>query len=260
MPSPLVSETLSRLPGMDGARLVERLMDGPTNASYLVERDGERFVLRLDKPEASRLGLDRENERVVCQAIAEAGLTPPYLHFDPAAGVALRPFIAGRSLVRDDLREPPTLQRLADALRRLHRLPLVGAHFDAAGAVRRYAAQLATAEAAALAERASGLLAEIGQCSSVLTLCHNDLVAENMLDTEEGSLLLIDWEYAAIGDPYFDLAVVARHHGLDPELSRYFFDAYLQRAPSEQESARFALQCRFYDTLLALWNLRVNNP
>jgi thiamine kinase len=244
---------------MEGARSVERLMDGPTNASYLVERNGEQFVLRLDKPEAARLGLNRENERVVCQAIAEAGLTPPYLHFDPAAGVALRPFITGRSLCRDDLLEPRMLQRLADVLRRLHRLPAVGAPFDAAGAVRRYAAQLANPEAAALAEQAAGLLAGIGRHSAAPALCHNDLVAENMLDTEEGGLQLIDWEYAAIGDPYFDLAVVARHHDLAPSLSQLLIEAYLQRAPSREESARFALQCRFYDALLALWNLRVGS-
>jgi len=260
MHTSLVSETLSRLPGMEDARLIERLMDGPTNASYLVERDGEQFVLRLDKPEAARLGLDRENERIVCQAIAEAGLTPPYLHFDPASGVALRPFIAGRSLCREDLLEPPTLRRLADVLRCLHRLPAVGAPFDGAGAVRRYAAQLASPQAAALAERAEGLLAGIGRSSIAPALCHNDLVAENMLETGDGDLLLIDWEYAAIGDPYFDLAVVARHHDLDPSLSQVLIEAYLQRTPSREESARFALQCQFYDALRALWNLRVGNP
>jgi len=234
-----------------------RLMDGPTNTTYLVERGGERFVLRLDKPEARRLGLDRDNERVVCQAIAEAGLTPHYLHFDTSAGVCLRPYITGRSLGRDDLLEPLTLERLADTLRRLHRLPPVGARFDAAGAVRRYSAQLATPQAAVLAERCAGLLAQIGRHAATPALCHNDLVAENMLEPVEGALLLIDWEYAAVGDPYFDLAVVVRHHGLDPSLTQHFFDAYLLHAPSKKESRRFDLQCQLYDALLTLWNLRV---
>ena len=35
--------------------------------------------------------------------------------------------------------------------------------------------------------------------------CHNDLLAENFLDSSE-KLWLIDWEYAAMGDPLFDLA------------------------------------------------------
>lgn len=244
---------------MSEARLVDRLMDGPTNASYLVERAGERFVLRVDKPETRQLGLDRDNERVVCEAIAKAGLAPPYLHFDSSAGVCLRPYIAGRSLVRDDLAVPRTLERLAAVLRRLHRLPPVGARFDPAGAARRYSAQLATPQAAALAQRSADLLAEIDQYGATPALCHNDLVAENMLETAAGDLLLIDWEYAAIGDPYFDLAVVVRHHELDASLSRFLVDAYLQRAPSQEESARLTLQCRLYESLLALWNLRTGN-
>jgi thiamine kinase len=242
---------------MGGARVVQRLMDGPTNASYLVERGDERFVLRLDKPEAARLGLDRGNERIVCAAIAAAGLTPGYLHFDATAGVCLRPFIEGLSLRRDDLLEPRTLERLAVVLRRLHRLPPVGARFDAAGATRRYSAQLATPEAVALAERAAVLLAEIGRYSVTPALCHNDLVAENMLETGKGGLLLIDWEYAAVGDPYFDLAVVVRHHDLGDDLAQHLLNAYLHRPPTADESQRFALQCRLYESLLALWNLRV---
>jgi thiamine kinase len=258
VPNPPVQERLSALPGMGEARLLEQLADGPTNTSYLVERGAERFVLRLDKPEARQLGLDRDNERAVCEKLAEAGLTPAYRHFDAAAGVCLRPFVAGRSLRGADLLEPRMLERLAGVLRRLHRLPPVGLPFDVAGAARRYAAQLATPQASMLAERAAGLLTEIGRQGGAAALCHNDLVAENVLETPQGDLLLIDWEYAAVGDPYFDLAVVVRHHQLDPSLARHFFGAYLQRAPAEEESARFALQCRLYDGLLALWNLRVS--
>jgi thiamine kinase len=252
-----VNEILQHLPGMGGGRVIERLMDGPTNASYLVEQDGERFVLRIDKPEAERLGMNRVNERSVCEALATAGLTPAYHWFDSVEGVSLRPFIAGRSLDREDLKKPRTLRRLADVLRRLHRLPPVGVRFDAAGAIGRYAAQLGTPQAAALAQRAHGLLAEIERNAVAPALCHNDLVAGNILETEAGHLLLIDWEYAAIGDPYFDLAVVVRHHDLNDELADCLLSAYLQRASSKEESGRFALQCSFYEALLALWNLRV---
>jgi len=244
---------------MRDARLTQQLVDGATNASYLVERGGERFVLRVDKPETTRLGLDRDNERVVCESIAEAGLTPRYLHFDPGAGICLRPYIAGRSLCRHDLLRRPLLERLAGILRRLHRVPPVGRPFDVSGAAQRYSAQLATPEATALAGRVDSLLAEIDRYAVAPALCHNDLVAENMLETAEGGLLLIDWEYAAIGDPYFDLAVVVRHHELDASLSRFLVDAYLQRAPSQEESARLTLQCRLYESLLALWNLRTGN-
>ncbi|MGK2924656.1 MAG: phosphotransferase [Lysobacterales bacterium] len=252
-----VDTALAAIPGMRGASVLECLADGPTNASYLVEQGGERFVLRLDKPGVSILGLDRANERRVCAAIASAGLGPAYLHFDAAAGVYLRPWLEGRSLRPDDLRDRGVLQRLAAVLRRLHGLAPVGATFDPLAAACRYAEQLGTPGAATLAARAAELSAGLQDDAPALALCHNDLVCENVLLTAGQGLVLIDWEYAAIGDPWFDLAVVVRHHELGEELAGYFLAAYLQRPPVARESQRLSRQCVFYGCLLELWNLRV---
>ena len=252
-----VDTALAAIPGLAGARVRERLADGPTNASYLVEQAGERFVLRLDKPEAAVLGLDRANERRVCEAIAAAGLGPAYLHFDAAAGVCLRPWLEGRSLHPDDLRDRGVLQRLAAALRQLHGLAPLGATFDPLAAARRYAEQLGTPGAGSLAARAAELSAGLQAHAPPPVLCHNDLVCENVLLTAGQGLLLIDWEYAAVGDPWFDLAVVVRHHELGEALAGYFLEAYLQRPPTARESHRLSRQCAFYGCLLELWNLRV---
>jgi thiamine kinase len=169
---------------MRDARVLECVADGPTNVSYLVEHAGERWLLRVDKPEASILGLDRANERLVCAAIAAAGLGPAYRHFDPAAGICLRPYVTGRSLRPADLAERATLRRLATVLRRLHGLAPVGVAFDALAAARRYAAQLGTPGASALAERAAELHAALERDAASPALCHNDLVCENVLLTE----------------------------------------------------------------------------
>jgi thiamine kinase-like enzyme len=242
---------------MAGGRVLQRLSDGPTNTSYLIEQAGERFVLRLDKAEAAALGLDRQNERAVCAAVAAAGLAPAYRHFDPAAGICLRPFVAGRSLQRADLEDRAILQRLAAALRSLHGLAAVGAAFAPLAAVRRYAAQLGTLGAAALAERAAELHAELELNPTLSALCHNDLVCENAVLAEGQCLQLIDWEYAGVGDPYFDLAVVVCHHELGDALAAYFLEAYLQRPPAPGELRHLFRQCAFYACLLELWNLRV---
>jgi thiamine kinase-like enzyme len=241
---------------MRRARVIECLADGPTNTSYLIEHAGERFVLRLDKAEAAALGLDRQNERVVCAAVAAAGLAPAYRHFDPTAGICLRPFVAGRSLQRADLEDRAILQRLADLLRRLHGLAPTGATFDPLAAVRRYAAQLGTPVAAALADRAAELHAGLDLDMTSSALCHNDLVCENAVLTDGPGLLLIDWEYAGVGDPYFDLAVVVRHHELGQALAEYFLEAYLQRPPVPGEFRHLFRQFAFYGCLLELWNLR----
>lgn len=250
-------QALARIPGMAGARVVECLADGPTNLTWRVEQGGGQHVLRCDKPAVAELGLDRLNEKRVCATAATAGLTPAYDHFDPVAGICLRAFVPGRSLAAADLRQPQMLPRLAALLRRLHALPASGRAFDPVAAARRYADQLATTEARHLAAQAVEFASRLGQLPPLRKLCHNDLVSLNLLETVAGELLLIDWEYAAVGDPYFDLAVIVRHHELDETLARLLQAAWLQREPTAPERDRLALQCDFYGVLLQLWNLRI---
>ena len=55
--------------------------------------------------------------------------------------------------------------------------------------------------------------------------CHNDLLALNFIDDGERTWI-VDWEYAGMGDPYFDLANFAVNNGLDPEGEALLLDAY----------------------------------
>lgn len=244
---------LAAIPGFAGAAVKEQLADGPTNLSVRVEQGGRAFVLRLDKPDASRLGLDREAELVVIEAIAKAGLGVKPVHFDAGGGICLRPYIAGRTWTRAALSNEGSLERLAELLRALHALPPVGAEFKPLLAAGRYARQLGTTEAGNLFGQVASAYALIERGQPVL--CHNDLVCQNILEGEE--LTLIDWEYAGIGDPFFDLAVVVQHHELEEPLARKFLAAYLRHEPSQGESDRLAKQCRFYQALLKLWTLRI---
>jgi thiamine kinase-like enzyme len=251
---------LAAMPGLAGAHIVRRLAAGPTNVTWLVEHEARRWVLRLDRPAAGELGLDRENESRVSAAAAATGITPAYAFFDAAAGICLRRFVAGRTCVPEDLRDACRLERLAAVLRRLHGLPPVGKAHDPAAAIRRYAAQVGTRAAVEVAGRALASLEAATVAERPSALCHNDLVAENILETDGQGLILIDWEYAGIGDPWFDLAVVVRHHGLDERLARIFLEAYLERVAAEDEIGQLERQCTFYGSLLQLWNMRTGNP
>ena len=82
-----------------------------------------QYVLRLDKPAARKLGLNRSNEKQVCKAVAEAGLAPEPLYFDPTAGVYLRHYLPGRSWDASlTWPSPDNPERLARLLRELHAL------------------------------------------------------------------------------------------------------------------------------------------
>lgn len=245
-------QALESIPGMGGAHLREPISDGPSNTSFAVEHEGRHLVLRLDKSAAMELGLDRLNEKRVSHVTAEAGLTPQTLYFEPAAGISLRFFQPGRSWVAADLQIPANLQRLAALVRKLHILEPVGAPFRPVTAARLYADRLGSPEGRRALRRMESLSEQIHAGPHRRALCHNDLVCQNVIESDR--LLLIDWEYAGIGDPFFDLAVIVQHHGLVQEKAHGFLEAYLQRPAISSDIEHLELQCQFYACLLDLWN------
>ncbi|MFO0952449.1 MAG: phosphotransferase [Isosphaeraceae bacterium] len=62
----------------------------------------------------------------------------------------------------------------------------------------------------------------------VPVLCHNDLLPSNVLDDGE-RVWLVDWEYAGIGHPLFDLAGISANCALTPDAEAEFLLAYRGR-------------------------------
>ncbi len=157
-------------------------------------------------------------------------------------------YVEGTVWSRDYLADDAHLEQLAIALRRLHDLPLTGRHFDAVGAARDYVQQIANADEGKVRECLSAI--ETAPPPANRCLCHNDLVAENIITTPE--VRFLDWEYACDNDPLFDLAVVVAHHGLSDRQARVLLDAYFDGDGSSWRE-QLATQMRLYDALHWLW-------
>ena len=56
--------------------------------------------------------------------------------------------------------------------------------------------------------------------------CHNDLVKENCLFDQRGTVFFIDWEFAQKHNPWFDLAAIMLYFDLNKAQSRSFLEAY----------------------------------
>lgn len=239
-----------------GARVVGELAGGPASASYLVERDADRWVLRLDTDVPTGLGLDRSAEASVLGHIykeSETAIGPRLEFFDAAEGIQLTRYIAGTPWTERDVAAPENLQRLAGLLKRVHSLGAVGRPFALHDKISGYADIVGTATATDQARKIRALLQELDRGDACL--CHNDVVAANVIDGDR--LYLVDWEYAAVGDPMFDLAIVAQHH----ELSRVARDALLAAYFGQAADADFRRLndwCRVYDGLVRLWQSAVD--
>jgi thiamine kinase len=251
---PDIRRLIEEIPGFGNAVVLERLVGGPASDSWLVEKDGERVVIRFDNPRAKKLGLDRESELKVLEQVASAGIGPDVIFASPAQGVLVTSFIQGGAWSRNDVYAAENLERLAATLRQLHALPVTEPKFAPVLAAKRYAEEVGTDQAARLAGQAAKLAAQLLAGDHTTALCHNDLVHRNIIGFHP--VRLIDWEYAGVGDPLFDVAIVVQHHELSGELVQEFLKACTgHNAPEGME--RLDAFCELYDLLCALWYMSV---
>lgn len=208
----------------------EPLSGGLTNTSYLLVADGERFVVRIAGANTEVLGIDREREAAAVQRAAAAGIAPETVAYLLPEGHSVTRFLTDAEPVTlDQARTDTYLVRIAQRLREIHRLEPIDAHFDPYDDVSGW---LALSDRRGVA-RPVGLRSILDRVERVrldrmvalesTVLCHNDSYYLNVLD--DGQLWVIDWEYAGMGDPFFDLAANAFEldaRGKEALLKAYF--------------------------------------
>ena len=253
-PSPGQKILLDAIEPLHGAEILEKLAGGPTSDSWLLMAGEEKYVARIDNQLARLLGLDRRAELEVLQTVSAAGIGPQVIWADPDKGVLLTCYIPGNAWSFVDVHTPVRLEALASTLRQLHDLSPRGPVFAPGKMALVYARQAGTHGASRIAKQAIKLAEKLLSETRRPALCHNDLVHSNMIGDQ--TVRLIDWEYAAVGDPYFDLAIVVRHHQLKADRVEDFLCAYFG-TPGKEHFSRLEAFCRLYDLLAALWYLSV---
>jgi len=83
--------------------------------------------------------------------------------------------------------------------------------------------------------------------------CPNDLLTANLL--HDGSRLrIVDWEYAGMGDPFFDLANFSSNHELAPDDDRLLLRVY-GAGDDKTAFARLRLMRVMSDFREAMWGV-----
>jgi thiamine kinase-like enzyme len=240
-----------------GEAVVEPLGGGITNHNFKVVVDGEAFVLRIGGKDTELLGIDRRDEHEASLAAARAGVAPEVIRFVEPEGYLVTRFVAGRPIPPEELRRPENLERAARLLRTIHEGEQIRARFDSFRVVEAYRAEAARhgvepPPAYSEAEELACAI-EASRANTTVCPCHNDLLNANFLDEGE-RLWLVDWEYAGMGDPFFDLANFAVNHELSPEEDRLLLSSYFG-AVTDDDLRALTLMRFMSDFREAMWGV-----
>jgi thiamine kinase-like enzyme len=235
---------------------VTPLDGGITNRNFKVEVDGAAYVLRMGGKKTDLLGIDRSVEHAASLRAEEIGVGPGVVDFVASEGWLVTRFIVGRPLTLEEMRSASVLPRVADALRRLHSAAAIPGRFDAHAVVDDYRAEaeangvVIPAEFVAAREVSERIRAARGP--QPLVPCHNDLLNANFLD--DGAIRIVDWEYAGMGDRFFDLANFSVNHEFEVEDDRRLISAYFG-AEREADLASLRLMRFMSDFREAMWGV-----
>ncbi|HLI06237.1 MAG TPA: choline/ethanolamine kinase family protein [Ktedonobacteraceae bacterium] len=226
-----IGDILQHIPEWVAAEpVLTPLEGGITNQNYRVDIGGEAFVLRIGGKGTRLLGIDRGREYTCTAIAAQLGVGAEVVRFLADQEVLVTRFISGKNLAPEDAAQPDMLPRIAQAMRTYHNGPDFPGTFSPFETVRTYH-RLALEAGVAFPDTLPQVFALMERIEQAIGRdfapkpCHNDLLASNFID-DGHAIRILDWEYAAMGDPFFDLGNFAVNQSLDKEQCEHFLRAY----------------------------------
>lgn len=208
-----------------------KISEGLTNTSFIFRYRDQDYIYR-HPGEGTSLLVNRAHEKQSLELAKAWGIDPTYIYMDVEQGWKISRFVS-------EFREPDygsmeDSEKIAAMLRRLHSLPIT---VDYGLRPWEDAAEIE----AALERKEPGCFAPFlplkAQIAQLLArtkgdgvqpcFCHGDTYKPNWMLKPDGSVILIDWEYAGFSDPGIDVGYYIVDASYDfPEAER-FLTCYL---------------------------------
>jgi thiamine kinase-like enzyme len=259
-PDPALEAAIAAVPGWEERHIgITPITAGITNRNFLIEADHEVFVLRLAGRDTELLGIDREAEWEAGRAAAAAGVGPEVYAFLPQHGCLVTRFVQGTHISEEALQREDVLASVVGSIRAFHACPPIRSSFPVfrivedyrrLAADRRVTIPNAYDDAHAAADR---IEAAFGSVPMPPATCHNDLLNANFL-LEGDHVWIVDYEYAGMGDPFFDLGNLSVNNGLGSQAQETILRQYFGRV-EDVHRARLALMRIMSDFREAMWGV-----
>lgn len=213
------------------------------SSTYYVSQENQTFIVKLLNNNASSGERELFHHGVQTQAnvARELTLTPPIKYYDKQQAVCIMPFIAHTPIAQlSSEQRDSVLKTIAEKLHISHTATKPDVPFKLnLEHIQHYAQTIKIKIEKSLSINKVSVFDDFMQtiqipvvafdaCKLERVLCHNDLNANNILvDTPNNNVSFIDWEFAALNNPYIDIASIAYYLKLSNKEIRQFCDTYL---------------------------------
>lgn len=260
-----LEQAIARVPFLAESKSVKTtpLSGGITNLNYKVDADGKSYVLRITGADTEKLGIRREVEYAANLAAGRLGIAPEVLYFIEPEGYLLTRFVNAKRLPPEEITKPNNILRVVRKLRLFHkRGPQLKSEFNVFRRVEMLTA-VSQQHQCKFPDDFDWLMQTMRDVEKALlndpyvpTPCHDDLLNLNWLDEEVpgeiGEIRLLDWEYAGMGDIFFDLANFSHHHRLNDDQVRLLLQEYFGEV-TPKHFARLKLMWPMSEMHEAMW-------
>lgn len=222
----------------------KRVNAGYTNYNYLlhVEEEGKTYFAKIAGP-GTETFINRKVAHEASVLSAECGVGPRVVHYIASKGLEVYEFLDGfRNFTIDDMRDPVVAGRIMRAYAKIHAGPPLAETKTGFEQIREHLEQVLRA-AADTPPALDSLLLRMEQAEKAIRAagmriapCFNDCYVTNYMVNEDREVRIIDWEYGANNDPYWDIASYFFECFADAGMRHELLRSYDPRAREAEEN------------------------
>ncbi|KEQ35402.1 phosphotransferase enzyme family protein [Streptococcus mitis] len=253
----MIKEKISSLLSEEEEVLSVEQLGGMTNQNYLVKTTNKQYIVKFFGKGTEKL-INRQDEKYNLELLKDLDLDVKNYLFDIEAGIKVNEYIES-AITLDSTSIKTKFDKIAPILQTIHASGKeLRGEFAPFEEIKKYESlieeKIPYANYEAVRKEVFSLEKRLVDLGVDRKSCHIDLVPENFIESPQGHLYLIDWEYSSMNDPMWDLAALF----LESEFTSQEEEAFLSHYESEQTPVsreKIAIYKILQDAIWSLWTV-----
>ena len=253
----IIKEKISSLLSDEEEVLSVEQLGGMTNQNYLVKTTDKQYIVKFFGKGTEKL-INRQDEKYNLELLKDLNLDVKNYLFDIESGIKVNEYIDSATTL-DSTSIKTKFEKIAPILQTIHASGKeLRGEFAPFEEIKKYEAlidgNIPYANYEAVRKDVFSLEEKLADLGVDRKSCHIDLVPENFIESPQGRMYLIDWEYSSMNDPMWDLAALF----LESEFTKQEEDDFLSyyesdKTPVSREKIR--IYKILQDTIWSLWTV-----